>query len=162
MHWRIRAVEADDIPILQEMLYEAATWRGGDAVPDVVLANPHIDRYLSAWGRPGDTALIAMDEDGLSIGAAWYRYFAEGEPGYGFVDETTPELSVAVVPAFRGRGVGTALMSALLEVAERDGVTALSLSVEQDNPAVKLYERVGFRTVSSDQDTFTMLVDVAR
>ena len=43
-------------------------------------------RYVRGWGRPGDTAVIAL-EGGFPVGAAWYRLFPASEPGYGFVDE---------------------------------------------------------------------------
>ena len=60
--------------------------------------------------------LIAID-DGFPVGAAWYRLFRRDAPGYGFVDEETPELAIAVVPSRRGRGIGEALLEALCERA---------------------------------------------
>jgi GNAT superfamily N-acetyltransferase len=78
------------------------------------------------------------------VGAAWFRVFRTAEPGYGFVDETTPELTISVVPSRRKHGVGQELLDALLERARAEGHTSVSLSVEQDSPAVKFYERNGF------------------
>ena len=72
---------------------------------------------------------------------------SEDEPGYGFVDEETPELAIAVVPSRRGRGLGKEMLEALLARAREDGFRRLSLSVENDNPAIGLYESYGFRTV---------------
>ena len=71
------------------------------------------------------------------------------QPGYGFVDEQTPELTIAVVPSRRGRGYGAELLTSLLAQAKEDGFGAVSLSVEPDNPALALYERHGFEKVMS-------------
>ena len=90
--------------------------------------------YVKAWGRPGDAAMIAL-VDGFPVGAAWFRLFRASAPGYGFVDEQTPELAIAVVPNARGKGVGSALLEALLERARSEGYPALSLSVDRRNRA---------------------------
>jgi ribosomal protein S18 acetylase RimI-like enzyme len=107
--------------------------------------------YVKGWGRPGDTALIAIDE-GFPVGAAWYRLFRREQPGYGFVDEETPELAIAVVPSRRGRGIGDALLKELYARAKADGYDAVSLAAERDNqPLVSYYEqRHGFERVRED------------
>jgi GNAT superfamily N-acetyltransferase len=125
------------------------------------LAEPRLGRYLAGWGRAGDAGVLALDERDQPIGAAWYRLFAHDQPGYGFLAESIPELSIAVRPSFRGRGVGTALLNALVRLARDEGHAALSLSVEPDNPARKLYERVGFRKVGSKGGSWTMRLDLA-
>jgi GNAT superfamily N-acetyltransferase len=155
---RIRSAVSGDLEFLRAMGYEAAMWRPGGPRPplDEVLAQPHFARYLSAWGRSGDAAVIAEDERGAPFGAAWYRVFTASEPGFGFVDDTTPELSIAVREDARGRGIGASLLHALAHQARRDGFNALSLSVEKDNPAVRLYRRAGFRVVDGDANAFTM------
>jgi len=114
-------------------------------------------RYVKGWGRPGDTVLIAID-DGFPVGAAWYRLFRRDQPGYGFVDEETPELAIAVVPSRRGRGLGESLLEALVERARADGYGALSLSVPSEDAAlVAFYEKQGFSRVRDDEASVTML-----
>ena len=100
--------------------------------------------------------MIALD-DGNPVGAAWYRLFKQEEPGYGFVDEQTPELSIAVVPSRRGKGYGEELLQALLQEAKANGFTQISLSVEPANPALRLYERFGFEKVGESGGSWTML-----
>lgn len=99
---------------------------------------------MEDFGRSGDFGVVA-DAGAQPLGAAWWRRFPADAPGYGFIDEATPELSVAVLAAHRGRGIGTALLRALMREARGRGIGRLSLSVEHDNPAAALYERLGFR-----------------
>jgi ribosomal protein S18 acetylase RimI-like enzyme len=133
-----------DVPFLRDMLRHAFYWRTpvGDR-------EPPLTRYVNGWGRPGDRSLIAIDEF-LPVGAAWYRLFTEEDAGFGFVDERTPELAIAVVPSRRGRGYGHELLSGLLDHAREDGFDAISLSVAKDNPAVALYESYGFERLRED------------
>ena len=138
----IRRGSPQDVHFLRDMLRHAYYWRWAD--PE--LADLPVTRYVEGWGRPGDRSLILV-EGFQPVGAAWYRLFTADEPGYGFVDEQTPELTIAVVPSRRGRGLGDGLLNGLIEQARKDGFSALSLSVEPDNPALALYERHGFEKV---------------
>ena len=107
-----------------------------------VLAEPAFARYVADWPRDGDVGLIA-EEGTIPVGAVWWRMFTQRDPGYGFVDEYTPELSIGVLYRGRRRGVGTRLLHALIAEAQRSALPALSLSVEPDNPAASLYRRLG-------------------
>ncbi len=109
------------------------------------------------WPRPGDLGVLAVDEQ-RPVGAAWLRLLPESDPGYGFVDAATPELSMGVVQAWRKRGVGRRLLDALVAAAREQGLASLSLSVEVDNYARRLYERVGFRQVGEVNGSVTMLL----
>jgi ribosomal protein S18 acetylase RimI-like enzyme len=151
----IREAGQQDVRFLRDMLRHAYYWRWGADEIDLP-----VSRYVDRWGRPGDRALLALDERGLPIGAAWYRLFPRESPGYGFVDEQTPELSIAVVPSRRGKGLGKELLTALMERARAEGYKALSLSVEKDNPALHLYERHGFVKVGEAGNAYTMRADL--
>ena len=153
----VRRGGAQDVRFLRDMLHHAYYWK--ERQPD---AGPGpVQLYVKAWGRPGDAAVIAL-LDGFPVGAAWFRLFRESAPGYGFVDEQTPELAVAVVPNARGKGVGSALLTALLEQAGADGHEALSLSVDRHNAgAIALYEQFGFARVAESADSYTLQVALA-
>jgi ribosomal protein S18 acetylase RimI-like enzyme len=153
----IRRGGRQDVRFLRDMLHHAYYWRERDPGDE---PGP-VARYVKGWGRPGDTVLIAV-EDAFPVGAAWYRRFRREQPGYGFVDEETPELAIAVVPSRRGRGIGEALLSALCDRARGEGYRALSLSVERDNEAlVSFYEKQGFERVAEDGgDSVTMRRDL--
>jgi len=158
---RVRAAGEHDAGFLAEMLREAAAWRPEDARSlQEVLADPRAAVYVEDWGRAGDTGVVA-EEDSRPLGAAWFRTFGDAVHGYGYVDASVPELTVAVRREARGRGVGSALLAALVERARADGVPALSLSVENGNPASRFYERAGFRHVGRDGDAWTMRLDLS-
>ena len=155
----IRDLRPDEVWFLQEMLYTALAWRPDVELPprEWVLEHPQVAPFHTAWGRAGDTALVA-EEDGVAYGLAWYRFFTEEEHGEGFVDEATPEVAVAVVDGMRGRGVGGALMGAMHERAREQGIERISLSVDPDNPAKRLYVRLGYLELEPDDENGRMLL----
>ena len=149
----IRNGSAADVPFMRSMLAHAYGWRVNALDADIPLT-----RYVDNWGREGDVVLIAH-ETGNRVGAAWFRLFRASEPGYGFVDEQTPELSISVVPSRRKHGVGQELLDALLEKAKAEGHTQVSLSVEKDSPAVHFYERNGFTASGESEGGLVMVRD---
>jgi ribosomal protein S18 acetylase RimI-like enzyme len=157
----IRPATKDDDAFLKTMMYEAARWN-----PDwprepmaEVLDEPILRRYHEDWGRPGDGGMVA-EIDGEPVGAAWYRLFTADAPGYGFVDERTPELSIAVAPLHRRKGIGGTLLRAAMVNAREEGYQTLSLSVAVHNRSRMLYQRVGFEKVGEEGDSWTMLANL--
>jgi ribosomal protein S18 acetylase RimI-like enzyme len=147
------------------MLYEAVYWRddGAEERPpfDEMMARPEIRRYVGEWGRVGDVAIVALDRRDEPVGAAWYRLFPAADAGYGFVDEHTPELSIALYPECRRQHIGGLLLGSLLQRARADGHAAVSLSVASENPARRLYARHGFEVVAENGDSLTMIADLS-
>jgi ribosomal protein S18 acetylase RimI-like enzyme len=154
------AVEAD-AEFLKTMLYEAARWNPDWPTESMesVLAEPMLVRYHEGWGRPGDGGVVA-ELDGVSVGACWYRVFTAEAPGYGFVDEKTPELGLAVQPLHRRKGIGEALLRSCMVQAREEGYGALSLSVAVHNRSRMLYQRAGFEKVAEVGDSWTMLANL--
>jgi len=160
----IQGLTVNDLDFAWSMLYEAAFWRPAQPSrprpPRDMSRSPELRRYLDGWGRPGDAGLVAL-AGGTRVGAAWYRLFPSTEHGYGYIDPRTPELTIAVVTTVRGRGVGRALLAALVCQAGLDGHQALSLSVEQDDPAMALYRAAGFEAVGRADHSMTMRLVLA-
>ena len=76
-----------------------------------------------------------------------------------FVKEDTLFLAQLFVDrAWRGKGIGTAMVEALIEEAARTG-RALTLGVVKTNTALRLYQRLGFRTTHEDERKFYMRRD---
>jgi GNAT superfamily N-acetyltransferase len=157
----IRDLRADEHAFLGEMLYAALAWRPDTELPPIefVLAHPLASMFHAGWGRAGDTALVA-EEDGQPIGLVWYRFFTDDEHGEGYVDAETPELAIAVVDGHRGRGVGRSLMEAMHERACGAGLGRISLSVDADNPAKRLYARLGYVDYEPDDDLGRMVFEL--
>jgi ribosomal protein S18 acetylase RimI-like enzyme len=140
----LRPAQAEDEPFLLAMLFYAAHMHDEPGATHAqILERPALARYVVAFGGAGDLGVIA--EGGL--GAAWVRLLRGEGRGYGWVDDETPELAIAVAPEAVGRGVGTAMMRELLARA-RGQFPGVSLSVRRDNPARRLYARLGFVPVA--------------
>jgi GNAT superfamily N-acetyltransferase len=146
----LRPADQMDTRFLRDMLRHAYHWRFGD--PDLP-----VYRYVQNWGRPGDAGVIASAGPN-AYGAAWYRLFPASAPGFGFVDEQTPELTIAVVPSQRGGGTGGELLEALLERARAEGFAQISLSAELGQTG--FYEQHGFRELRREHGTVTMVASL--
>ena len=155
----IRQGGPDDLGAVQRTLYLALAWQPDPDMPpmEVVMEHPEVARYHRGWGRHGDAVVIA-ESGGQFVGAAYYRLFTSEDHGHGFVDEETPELAIAIEDGQRGQGTGRLLMDALADRARADGVPALSLSVNSDNPARFLYSKLGYQTVAEDEEGLRMLL----
>ena len=158
----VRDLRADEMPFLEQMLYVALAWRPDVELPprEWLLAHPQVVVFHAGWGRAGDVGLVA-EEGGEPVGLAWYRFFTDEEHGEGHVDETTPELAIAVVDGYRGRGVGKLLMETIHARARAHGVARISLSVDRDNPARRLYERLGYVELEPDDENGRMVLPLA-
>lgn len=159
---RFRAAGPDDLPLVKRTLYTALSWDPEDPIPPfhTVLAHPDIAVYYEGWMRPGDDGVVAETEAGELAGMAYCREFGDGEPAQGFVDPSVPELAVGVEPELRGRGVGRSLIQRLHESRRAAGIQQMSLSVSMGNPAVRLYERLGYRELRRHDDAIVMVIDL--
>ena len=101
--------------------------------------------------------MIAEDAGNRPVGAAWYRFWSDHDHSYGYVSADIPELGIAVVGGSRNRGVGGRLLHALRKLAADHGIAYLSLSVEEDNPARRLYLQHGFEQVAMVGNAWTMV-----
>jgi len=139
---KLRVANSKDETFLWEAQYHAAHLDAPGDPAAAVQGNPVLARYVEGWGRAGDIGVIAEFEN-RAVGAAWCRLFRKEAPGWGWIDEETPEISVAVLPQFRQQGLGTSLLMRLLEVAGEKN-KMISLAVRSTNPALRLYLRLGF------------------
>ena len=80
--------------------------------------------HLAGWFEHGRFVLPAVPDD------AWYLQH------------------LAVVDAARGRGVGERLLANAIERVRSDGYTSMHLDLFAENPALRLYERMGFRVIA--------------
>lgn len=149
----VRTCFASDESFLREILYHAIFVPPGLPPPAKnIVEQPDIARYVQNFGqRPGDQGMLA-ELGSVPCGAVWVRLIQ----GYGFVDSQTPELTIAVLPENRDRGIGILLLRALFEQIQPQ-YKQISLSVSELNPAIHLYERLGFVVVRREGSSITML-----
>lgn len=153
-----RLATKEDQDFLWEMLYQAVYVAPGEAAPSrEIVRLPELAKYVQDWGNRNDLGMIAEDENGMPLGAAWLRLFKGEKRGYGYVADDIPEVSVAVLPEYRGQGIGARLLEELLRMA-RARWRGVSLSVQEQNPAARLYLRLGFVEVNRQGDSLTMLL----
>ena len=153
----IRPMTGDDD--LMPFLIGAMDWRDEGAWDaDTVLATPGVAHYIVGWMREGDAGVLATHE-GAAVGAAWWRTFDSEDRGYGYVAHDVPEIGLAVLENARGKGVGTRLLAALVDLGRSAGLRGLSLSVEDGNDgARRLYEGSGFVVCGRDGNSDTMVL----
>lgn len=147
MSYSLRPTTEGDEDFLWEMLFHASHSNEEPGVePGDIMANPDLVGYIDGWRDAGCPGVIA-ESPGGRLGAAWLRLLdAQESANPVYVDERTPELAVSVRPDCEGRGIGSALIRELIDVA--DGrFPAIVLSVRSENPARRLYRRLGFESV---------------
>ena len=152
----MRRAVGDDQACIREMLYQAVYVAEGQSPGEQsIVDEPELAVYHEGWMRKGDEGVIA-EVSGRSVGAAWVRLFSKEAPGYGFVSEDIGELTIALLPEYRGCGIGTMMLKRLLDLLARQGVHTLSLSVDPLNPALRLYKRFGFIETGTIGDSLVM------
>ena len=162
MQYNLRPLKQEEYSLLEDFLYDAIFVPVGEEVlPRSVLLEPSIQNYYQDFGRAHDYCLVA-EQEGKLLGAVWARVLSGPVKGYGYVDEHTPELAISVQNEFRGKGIGTALLRAMLDVLQRAGYGQTSLSVQKENPAADLYKRLGFTTLEEKDEDYLMLYAFAR
>lgn len=158
MEYVIKEMTGAEIPFLQEALLTAIYVSPGDAPPDRdILNRPEMKKYYTDWGKEHDRGYIAVERRSLEpVGVIWLRRFTHTNPGWGFVDDDPPEISLAVLPQYRNLGIGTTLLQHVIDVTSAI-YDALSLSVDRRNPAVHLYARCGFVQCGESGTSITMI-----
>lgn len=154
----IRRMQPGEYGCLEEFLYQAIYLPPGVVPPprDVVHL-PELRVYTDGFGtKKGDYCLVAQAE-GWLLGAVWSRIMRD----YGHIDDTTPSLALSVLSAYRGQGIGTRLLHALLSLLQGEGYGRVSLSVQKENPALHLYQRAGFEIWGQTDTEYRMLRNLA-
>ena len=141
--WTLRPLTTRDSALLATATLGNINWSAEHVTAHDVETRPEFHHYTVLISERGDFGIVA-EVAGEPIGVVWAQLLGADDPGYGFVDEQTPELCLWVDPSSRRLGVGRCLLRALQADARRRGVARLSLSVEHGNFAAHLYAAEGF------------------
>lgn len=151
MEYAVRQMREDEHPLLEDFLYEAIFVPPdyeGDVPRSIIFDDPLCYAAIEDFGiYENDIAFVAT-ADGEPVGCCWARTTEE----YGHIDDETPSLSISVLEDHRGNGIGTDLLEAMIEELQDRGLDRVSLSVQKENPAARLYQRLGFEIVGDGFD----------
>ena len=145
----IRAMKPEEYPMLGDFLYDAIYIPEGEAPPREIICQPELAVYIENFGRPDDWCLVAESE-GHILGAVWTRILAGAVKGYGNIDESTPEFAISVSKKFRRQGIGSRLMKEMTRLLREKGNIKVSLSVNKENYAYRMYQKLGFEAVPEE------------
>ncbi len=154
MNYIIRKMKESEYPLLEYFLYEAIYIpQGVEAPPRSIIDHPELQIYVEHFGTGCADYALAAEVNGEVVGAVWVRIMND----YGHVDEETPSLAISLYKPYRGLGIGTALMEAMLSLLKEKGYGGVSLSVQRVNDAVRLYRRLGFLIVDENDEEYIMV-----
>ncbi len=155
----IRPLKDSEKEILKEFLYEAIFVPEGEEPPEKSIINrEELMVYLYAFGRGKADFALAAEMDGKIVGAVWTRIMHD----YGHVDDETPSFAISLYKEYRGQGIGTRLMQEMLQLLKSKGYKRASLSVQKANYAVRMYEKLGFRTFKESEEEYIMICDLTQ
>lgn len=141
---RFRSTTPEDVPFL---LYLYATTRAGEMelVPwtaeqkSAFLLQQFMAQKQSYEELRPDCQFLAIELDGKAIG----RLYIDRE------EDNIEIVDIALLPEFRGRGIGRMLLEEILEEG-RQTSKSVGIYVEHFNPARRLYDRLGFRHIDTN------------
>lgn len=153
----IRNIHPQEIPVLDDFLYEAIFIpQGVEPPPRSIIEQDDLQVYVRGFGDdPHDHCLVA-EVDGKIAGAVWVRIMDD----YGHVDDQTPSLAISLYPEYRGQGIGTQLLNQMLDMLRQKGYPQVSLSVQKENYALRMYQKAGFETVEDRGEEVLMVLSL--
>ena len=153
----LRELKSEETILLRDFLYEAIFIpEGMDPPPRDIIERPELKLYYEDFGTGKADFCIVAENEGKVVGAAWTRLMDD----YGHVDEETPSFAISLYKEYRGQGIGTRLMKDMLALLKEKGFKRASLAVQKANYAVRMYEKVGFKTVDENEEEFIMICDL--
>lgn len=148
----LRPLTRGDEAFLWEMLYLALRRADDGDPPPEIVQQPEYARYVEGWGRPGDVGFVAEDKsEGTLLGAVWLREPAE--------KDAPPELGFVVKTGHRQHGIGASLLTQMIRANPR--LSAISLRMGANSPAVRLFGRFGFEIASQGEQAIVLRREIA-
>ena len=150
----IRELKQQEYPLLEEFLYQAIFQKDPEnPIPREEINKPELQVYIADFGKKADDYCLCAEENGQVVGAVWVRII----PGFGRVDDETPEFAISLLPQARGKGIGTELMRAMLRHLKVRGYRQTSLAVQKANYALRMYQKVGFTIIDENAEEYIMI-----
>ncbi len=155
----IRKILMEEYFFMEDIMYEAVYHPDSkNPYPKEVIYLPQVRVYWDNWGKGTDDHCLVAIVGSKPVGAVWIRTFQGELKGCGVVDEHTPEIAIALFEEYRGKGIGTQMMEQMIALMKSEGYAQVSLSITKGNPAIRLYERLGFQTIDENEEDYIMLL----
>ena len=154
MNYTIRELSIDERDVLEIFLYHAIYIPEGITPPPFeIIKQPELQVYIERFGeQDGDICLVA-EFDSKIVGAVWVRIMND----YGHISDDMHSLAISLLPEYRGKGIGTALMQSMQEIVSKQGYKGISLSVQKQNYATNMYRKLGFNTIEDKDEELIMV-----
>ncbi len=151
---KIRAIKKEEYEILNDFLYEAIFIpKGAKKPPKDIIENEELQVYIKDFGKYKSDHCLIAEVNKKIIGVCWARVMSD----YGHIDDDTPSLAISLYEEYRNKGIGTKLMQSMLKLLKEKGYTQTSLSVQKENYAFKMYEKLGFEIILENAEEYIMI-----
>lgn len=156
MNYIIRELKKEEYFLLNDFLNEAIFQSDKENLaPKSIINKPQLQVYIKNFGSKEDDFCLCAEVNKKVIGAVWVRNIS----GYGSIDNVTPELAISLYEEFRGYGIGTDMMKAMLNHLKKSGYRKVSLAVQKKNYALKMYLKAGFKIIDESEEEYIMTYD---
>ena len=150
----IREIRPEEIPLLNDFLYEAIFIpEGVPAPPRSIIEHEDLQVYVRDFGKKADDRCLVAEVDGKIVGAVWTRVMDD----YGHIADGIPSLAISLYKDCQNQGIGTELLREMLQLLRRDGYPKVSLSVQKDNYAFRMYQKAGFKVLKETEEEYLMV-----
>lgn len=157
MNYNIREIRKEELYVLDDFLYYAIFIpEGTEKPPKNIIDNQELQVYIKDFGNKKDDNCVVALYDNKIIGACWVRIMND----YGHIADDTPSLAISVLEEYRGKGIGTKLMESILKLLKEKGYKQVSLAVQKDNYALKMYKQVGFDIIDENEQEYIMIYKI--
>ena len=153
----IREIMPQEIPLLEDFLYEAVFIPEGVAPPPkTIVKNEDLQVYVRDFGLLPDDKCLVAEADTKIVGAVWCRIMND----YGHIDDDTPSLAISLYKEYRNQGIGTELLRRMILLLRQSEYKQVSLSVQKANYAARMYLNAGFKVVNENPEEYIMALDL--
>ncbi len=157
MEYNVREMQPNEYFLLNDFLYNAIFIpQGVTPPPKNIIEKEELQVYVKDFGKQKDDVALVAEIDGKIIGAVWARIMND----YGHIDNDTPSLAISIYKNYRGYGIGTSLMRNMISLLKYRGYKRVSLAVQKENYAVKMYKRIGFIIVEENSEEYIMVCEL--
>lgn len=157
MNYSIRKIREDEYYLLNDFIYEAVFIpEGVTPPPRSIIEQPDLQVYIRNFGAEKDDICFVAEADGTVVGAVWVRDMND----YGHIADGVPSFAISLYKPYRNFGIGSSLMTAMLDELRRKGYARASLAVQKANYAVKMYKKVGFIIIDENDEEYIMACDL--